>query len=150
MIVSSNKTLIKVEDEYPTKGKLLVWMETPKNPTGLCESIEACTFTHGIATRNKHAKAALLLLATDSDAKKTHAVGGVVAVDATFAPPPISDPFKWGCDIVIHSATKYLGGHSDLLAGTVSVKTKEEWASLWHNRTYTGSSVGSSKSLLIL
>lgn len=36
-----------------------------------------------------------------TDAGKTHAVGGVVGVDSTFAPPPLSDPFKWGADIVM-------------------------------------------------
>jgi cystathionine beta-lyase/cystathionine gamma-synthase len=46
-------------------------------------------------------------------------------VDATFAPPPLMDPFKWGVDIVMHSATKYLGGHSDLLAGVAVVKDQE-------------------------
>ncbi len=40
-------------------------------------------------------------------------------VDNTFTPPPILQPLKWGCDIVIHSATKYLGGHSDLMGGIV-------------------------------
>jgi cystathionine gamma-synthase len=45
-----------------------------------------------------------------------------VGIDATFAPPPLMDPFKWGADYIMHSATKYLGGHSDLLAGVVVAK----------------------------
>lgn len=50
-----------------------------------------------------------------------------MAVDATFAPPPLQDPFLQGADMVMHSATKYMGGHSDLLMGVVATKSKEEW-----------------------
>lgn len=50
-----------------------------------------------------------------------------MAVDSTFGPPPLQDPFEHGADMVMHSATKYFGGHSDLLAGVVAVKGKEEW-----------------------
>lgn len=117
--------IIKLEDEYPRSGILLSWLETPLNPTGEVRSIEAYS-------------------------RKAHAVDGVVAVDSTFAPPPMSDPFKWGCDIVMHSATKYFGGHSDVLAGTVSVRGKEDWLKLWHNRTYTGSNLGSLEPWLLL
>jgi len=52
-------------------------------------------------------------------------LGAIVGVDATFAPPPLMDPFKWGVDYIMHSATKYLGGHSDLLAGVVITKDME-------------------------
>jgi len=41
------------------------------------------------------------------------------------------DPFKWGADYIMHSATKYLGGHSDLLAGVVVVKDKETRAKVY-------------------
>jgi cystathionine beta-lyase len=49
----------------------------------------------------------------------------LLVVDNTFASPVSQKPFDLGADIVIHSATKYLGGHSDLLAGVVVVKTAE-------------------------
>ncbi|SCZ90336.1 BZ3500_MvSof-1268-A1-R1_Chr1-3g01925 [Microbotryum saponariae] len=95
-------SVIKLDDAYPNDKKLLVWLETPLNPTGECRSIEAY-------------------------AQKAHAAGGTMVVDSTFAPPPLQDPFKWGADIVMHSGTKYFGGHSDLLCGTVSVKDKQSW-----------------------
>jgi cystathionine beta-lyase/cystathionine gamma-synthase len=41
-------------------------------------------------------------------AKKVHAVGGKLAVDATFAPPPLQDPFKWGVDLIMHSGMALL------------------------------------------
>ena len=58
---------------------------------------------------------------------KAHKAGVKILVDATFAPPPLFDPFKWGADCILHSGTKYFGGHSDLLAGVIVVRTSEEW-----------------------
>ncbi|KAI5479009.1 cystathionine gamma-synthase [Pseudohyphozyma bogoriensis] len=117
--------LIELDDEYPTEGSFVCWLETPLNPTGESRSIQHY-------------------------AEKTHAVGGKLAIDSTFAPPPLQDPFAWGADAVMHSATKYFCGHSDALAGTVSVKKMEEWMELWHNRTYTGANIGSLESWLTL
>ena len=85
-----------------------------------------------------------------SDANRAHNSGGQVLVDSTFGPPGIQDPFAWGADIIMHSASKYLLGHSDALAGTLSVKTKEEWLSLYDWRTYSGSNVGSLETWLLL
>ncbi|KAL8286313.1 hypothetical protein RQP46_004801 [Phenoliferia psychrophenolica] len=105
--------VIKLDDEFPTGERLLCWVETPLNPTGESRSIA-------------------------NYAKKTHAVGGTLFVDSTFGPPPLQDPFAWGADCVMHSATKYFAGHSDALGGTLSVKEKADWMALWHIRTYTG------------
>ncbi|KAF5368866.1 hypothetical protein D9758_002870 [Tetrapyrgos nigripes] len=60
-------------------------------------------------------------------ADKIHKVGGKLLVDSTYAPPPLQYPFNFGADIIMYSAIKYLGGHSDLLAGVLVVKTQEEW-----------------------
>ncbi|KAJ1958173.1 hypothetical protein EC988_000457, partial [Linderina pennispora] len=86
-------------------GVDLVWIESPINPTGEVLDIE---------------KYAL----------RAHAAGAKLVVDATFAPPPISYPFRQGADIVVHSATKYMGGHSDLLAGVVVAKDTKTAESL--------------------
>ncbi|GAA5821260.1 hypothetical protein JCM3770_007387 [Rhodotorula araucariae] len=117
--------LIDLDAEYPSDKKTLVWLETPLNPTGESRSIAAY-------------------------AKKAHAVGAVLGVDSTFAPPPLQDPFKWGADIVMHSGTKYFAGHSDALVGTLSVKSKDDWLKLWHARTYTGTNIGSLDAWLLL
>ncbi|KIY73656.1 cystathionine gamma-synthase [Cylindrobasidium torrendii FP15055 ss-10] len=92
--------LIDLDDEYQPGD--LCWLETPVNPTGEARDIKYY-------------------------ADKIHKVGGKLLVDATFGPPPLQDPFKWGADIIFHSATKYFGGHSDLLAGLLISKTSEEW-----------------------
>ncbi|GAA5857259.1 hypothetical protein JCM8547_009402 [Rhodosporidiobolus lusitaniae] len=118
-------SIIALEDEYPKDKKVLVWLETPVNPTGESRSIEAYS-------------------------KKAKAVGATLAVDATFAPPPLQDPFMWGADIVMHSGTKYFGGHSDLLIGTVTVKDKTAWHELWDDRVHVGAAPGSLDTWLLL
>ncbi len=67
-----------------------------------------------------------LMRVTDIAAIKEAAGNIMVVVDNTFAPPPIQKPFECGADIVIHSATKYLNGHGDVIGGLVVAK-REEW-----------------------
>lgn len=88
-----------VFDAISSKTKL-IWIETPTNPTLKISDIAAIA---------KIAKASNCLL----------------CVDNTFASPALQKPLLLGADIVIHSATKYLGGHSDLIAGLVVAKDKE-------------------------
>ena len=81
----------------------LVWIETPANPLWCITDIAS---TCGIA----------------------HAAGALVAVDSTVATPVLSRPLELGADIVMHAATKYLNGHSDVIAGTL---TTREDSPLW-------------------
>ena len=83
-----------------TPATKIIWLETPTNPTLKISDIEAI---------GKIANQSNILL----------------CVDNTFASPALQQPLLLGADIVIHSATKYLGGHSDLIAGLVVTKTKE-------------------------
>jgi len=78
----------------------LIWLETPTNPTLKISDIAAI-----------------------ARVAKQHDI--LLCVDSTFASPALQQPIKLGADIVVHSATKYLGGHSDLIAGLVISKTKE-------------------------
>lgn len=91
--------VVNVLDAINSKTKL-VWLETPTNPTLKISDIEAIA---KIAKQN----------------------GALLCVDNTFASPALQQPIKLGADIVVHSATKYLGGHSDLIAGIVVTKTQE-------------------------
>src|SRR5215469_13265624 len=75
----------------------LLWIETPANPL--------------LTIVDLHQLAAL-----------GHAAGALVVCDNTFATPVCQRPFDFGVDIVVHSATKYLGGHGDVLAGVVAVR----------------------------
>ncbi|KAK9234118.1 Cys/Met metabolism PLP-dependent enzyme-domain-containing protein [Lipomyces kononenkoae] len=111
-------------DESVSAGDL-VHVETPINPTGLSVDLaKAVEFAH---TR-----------------------GAKVLVDATFAPPPLQDPFEFGVDIVMHSATKYLGGHSDLLAGVLVTKDPQVRDALLADRGMLGAAPGNFESWLLL
>lgn len=76
------------------KGTKLVWLETPTNPL-------------------------LRVLDIGAIADMAHAVGAKLAVDNTFATPVLQRPIALGADFVVHSTTKYVGGHSDLIGGAV-------------------------------
>ena len=92
------QSIIHLDDEYPTDKKVLVWLETPLNPTGESRSIGACASAFRSSTRPSGTSLTPSLVA---DAKKAHAAGAILAIDSTFAPPPLQDPFKWGADIVM-------------------------------------------------
>lgn len=82
--------------EVLADGKVrVVHVETPTNP--LCRVVDLT-----------------------AAAEAAHAAGALLTVDATFQPPPLQRPLAHGADLVMHSATKILGGHSDVLAGVVS------------------------------
>ncbi|KAK5107302.1 hypothetical protein LTR62_001395 [Meristemomyces frigidus] len=101
----------------------VVHIETPVNPTGKAYNIQYY-------------------------ADLAHKRGAVLTVDATFAPPPLQDPFKWGADYVMHSGTKYFGGHSDMLCGVVAIgKRRSDWEkdywTMFGERLHLGSVMGS-------
>lgn len=88
----------KVEKHF-TKRTKLCFIETPTNPTLRCVDIKKL-------------------------AKLAHSYGATVMADNTFATPVLQRPLDLGCDIVMHSVTKSLGGHSDITAGAVVAKDK--------------------------
>lgn len=98
----------------------VVHLETPVNPTGKAFNIQHF-------------------------ADVAHKRGAVLTVDATFAPPPLLDPWKFGADFVMHSGTKYFGGHSDMLCGVIAVKPgreKDYWG-MFGERVFLGAVMGS-------
>jgi cystathionine gamma-synthase len=75
----------------------------------------------------------------------------MLAVDSTVAPPVTTRPLELGADLVFHSATKYLNGHSDLTAGVlVTRETGERWAEVARIRTLTGNIIGAFEAWLLL
>src|SRR6478735_6630892 len=96
----------------------LIHLETPVNPTGKAFDIQYY-------------------------ADRAHSRGAYLSVDSTFAPPPLQDAFIQGADIVMHSGTKYIGGHSDFLCGVLAIKSGSpgnEWLQQLHrDRLYLGS-----------
>ena len=104
-------------------------MESPLNPTGVAYNISEV-------------------------AQRAQARGAYLVVDATFGPPPLQNPFAHGADIVLHSGTKYFGGHSDMLCGVLAVNPERErerkaqgkdtwWKGLMVDRIFLGSVMGS-------
>lgn len=82
-----------LEEDWP-EGTRIVWLETPTNPGLRVVDIAAI-------------------------AKIAHANGALCVVDNTFATPYLQRPLEHGADVVVHSSTKYLGGHSDVVGGVV-------------------------------
>lgn len=79
-----------------------------------------------------------------------HSRGAYLILDSTFAPPPMQYPFQFGVDMVMHSATKYFGGHSDLLAGVLVTKSNDVKNALVDDRCYLGTITASLESWLLL
>ena len=97
-----------------TDDTSVVWVETPANPTWDIVDIAAA-------------------------AEAAHAVGARLVVDSTVAPPVTTRPLELGADYVFHSATKYLNGHSDVLAGVLVTKDYDEtWENIWTMRKQHG------------
>ena len=103
----------------------LIWIETPTNPMlSIIDIVAIC------AIAKKH--------------------GVLLCVDNTFASPYLQNPLDLGADIVVHSATKYLGGHSDVIHGCVIVKDKALADQLYFIQNATGAVPGPQDCFLIL
>lgn len=104
----------------------LVWIETPANPTWVVTDIAAA-------------------------AEIAHAAGARLAVDSTVATPVLTRPLALGADLVMHSATKYLNGHSDVVAGALVTRAKDEyWARVRTLRAQLGGILGPFEAWLLL
>jgi cystathionine gamma-synthase len=104
----------------------LVWIESPANPLWTITDIAV---TCEIA----------------------HAAGAAVAVDSTVATPVLTRPFELGADIVMHSATKYLNGHSDVIAGTLTAREDSPlWTRIKSIRAQMGGVLGPFEAWLLM
>ena len=104
----------------------IVWIETPANPTWDVTDIAAA-------------------------ADLAHAAGARLAVDSTVATPLLTRPLALGADFVFHSATKYLNGHSDVIAGVLVAKEDDEqWQAVRFQRTFGGAILGPMEAWLLL
>jgi cystathionine gamma-lyase len=108
--------LAALEKAFTPKTKL-VWIESPGNPLMSITDIRAV-------------------------AELAHKHGALLGVDNTFATPVLTRPLELGADIVMHSATKYIGGHSDLLGGALIVRDKPLLDRLYFTQNATGAVMG--------
>jgi cystathionine beta-lyase/cystathionine gamma-synthase len=81
-------------------------------------------------------------------AEIAHRHGALLGVDSTFATPVLTRPLELGADIVMHSATKYIGGHSDLLGGVLAVRDPQLYDRLYFLQNATGAVMGPLESYL--
>lgn len=102
----------------------LVWIESPGNPLMSITDIAAC-------------------------AEMAHRHNALLAIDSTFATPVLTRPLELGADIVMHSATKYLGGHSDVLGGALVVKDEQLFDRLYFVQNATGATLSPFDSFLV-
>jgi cystathionine gamma-synthase len=80
-----------------------------------------------------------------------HSAGALLAVDGTAATPVLTRPLALGADLVMHSATKYLNGHSDVIAGTLTTAREDAfWVRLRTARSSSGAILGSFEAYLLL
>ena len=107
-----------------TKRTTLVYTETPANPTmDLTDLHEA--------------------------AEAAHSVGALAYTDNTFATPINQRPIEHGIDVVLHSATKYLGGHTDVTAGVIVAKSEAAWDRIWYTYKVLGPTLGPMDAYLV-
>jgi cystathionine beta-lyase/cystathionine gamma-synthase len=101
----------------------LVWIESPGNPLMSITDIAAC-------------------------AEMAHRRGALLGIDSTFATPVLTRPLELGADIVMHSVTKYLAGHSDALGGALVVRDRKLYDDLYFIQNATGGVMGPLESFL--
>jgi cystathionine beta-lyase/cystathionine gamma-synthase len=120
--LANSTDLAAVEAAIRPETKLL-WIETPGNPLMSITDIAACV-----------------------QLAKRHDL--LIGIDNTFATPVLTRPLELGVDIVMHSATKYLGGHSDMMGGALVVKDKQLYDRLYFIQNATGAVMGPNEAFL--
>jgi cystathionine gamma-lyase len=111
--------------EYTNANTKLIWIETPTNPTMQIVDIEAVT-------------------------KIGKEKGLLTVVDNTFASPYLQNPIDLGADVVMHSVTKYIGGHSDVVMGALMLNDEDLYKRLWFIYNSCGATPGPMDSFLVL
>jgi cystathionine gamma-synthase len=106
-------------------GADLVWLESPTNPT-----LDVADLTKICASLSS--------------------LGVVTVVDSTFATPLGQQPLSLGASVVLHSATKFIGGHSDLILGVAVTRDQKIYDALFRARTYLGATPGALETFLAL
>lgn len=116
-----------IEQLAPAAGRpaSMLWLESPTNPMLGIADIRALT-------------------------KAAHDVGAIVVTDNTFSTPLVQQPLKLGSDVVLHSVTKYLAGHSDVVLGALVTSNADIRAALLHHRIIHGAIAGPFEAWLAL
>ncbi|MDD1767081.1 MAG: PLP-dependent aspartate aminotransferase family protein [Methanomassiliicoccales archaeon] len=146
-LLGSGDRLVSVEDVYggtfnlmknelPRLGARIEFVDSTKTP----DIVAAITDETKVVYLESPTNPMLKLVDIPTVARAAHEKGATVVIDNTFATPVNQNPIAMGVDIVIHSCTKYLNGHSDLIAGAV-VGSRSQIDSLWKKRVVFGGSL---------
>ena len=155
-LVKPNDRVVSVKDTYGGTNKIFIEFLPRLNvDVALCdttdhEAIEAeiakgCTVLYLESPTNPTLK----VVDIERLAKAGHAVGATVVVDNTFSTPINSNPLSLGADVVLHSATKFLGGHADALGGVVC-GSKDLVEQIYHYREINGATLHPMAAYLLL
>ncbi len=123
-------TFVDTSDLAAVKGAIrpntkMVYVETPGNPTLVVSDIA-------------------------ETAKIAHEAGALLVVDNTFSSPVVQQPLNLGADIVVHSMTKFLNGHADVVAGMIVVKTEEQYRKCRYMLNHLGGIIPPFEAFLVL
>jgi len=102
----------------------VIYVETPGNPTLVMTDLEAIS-------------------------KLAHEHGAIVIVDNTFMTPIFQQPLKWGADIIVHSLTKFINGHADVVGGLIVTSTEEQYKNIRVNLNHFGGVLPPFESFLV-
>lgn len=137
VVVESEFSRFGVEYDFVDTGKLdeikrhwrpetkLLYIESPANPTMLISDIQAC-------------------------ADLAHENGAILVVDNTFMSPVLQNPLDLGADVVLHSITKFLNGHTDVVGGVLVASNAELYNQLWRVQKLHGGTMDPHQSWLVL
>jgi cystathionine gamma-synthase len=155
-LLSPGDTVVSVKDTYGGTNKIfLEFLPRFGIEVRLCDTVDhaaieaeiarGCTLLHLESPTNPTLKVVDLARLS----RAAHGVGAVVSVDNTFATPINQNPLSLGADLVLHSATKFLGGHADALGGVVC-GPRDLVERIYHFREITGASLDPMAAYLLL
>jgi len=155
-LLSPGDRVVSVKDTYGGTNKIFIeFLPRFQIEVTLCDTIDHETIEAEVA---KGCKVLYLESPTNPTVKvvdlarltkAAHAVGAIVIVDNTFATPINQNPLRLGADLVLHSATKFLGGHADALGGVICGK-KEVIQQIYHYREINGATLHPMAAYLLL
>ena len=134
-----------LEHFLPKFGVRTTWVDQER-PGAFAEAVDSDTDVVYVETP---ANPTMVITDLREAVKAGKSVGAVVLADNTFATPINQRPIEFGVDVVLHSATKYLGGHSDVIAGVAVARTDALFERVWHTYKLLGPTIGPFEAFLV-
>jgi methionine-gamma-lyase len=133
------------EHLLPKFGVRTTWVD-PRRPGAFEEAVDSETDLVYVETP---ANPTMMITDLHEAVKAARSVGATVLADNTFATPINQRPIEFGADVVLHSATKYLGGHADVIAGVAVTRTRPLFDKVWYTYKLLGPTIGPVEAFLV-